>query len=354
MKVIDKYFKKSKVVPLDKFIESVLYDEDYGYYSKKNPFGSNGDFKTSPGITFLFSEMIAVWIVSFWEKLNKPKKFNIVELGPGSGLLSKIAIKTFKNFPEFYKSSNIFLYERSKKLKLLQRKNLLGNRIKWVSNFEKISGGPVIFFGNEFFDAVPLKQFEVKGKLLYERFVKKKENNSIEFSLKKITKENLKILNNYKTLKKKNIVEFPKMGFKELNPILKKIKKLNGGILLVDYGFIKNNYNSTLQSVKSHKKIKLFKNIGKADITSLVNFNLLKEYFLKNSLNVSKIVEQGTFLKKIGILNRAEIVSKKMNFKEKSDLFMRLQRILNPEQMGSLFKVILAYKTKKRIYTGFD
>ncbi len=43
-----------------------------------------------------------------------------------------------------------------------------------------------------------------------------------------------------------------------------------------------------------------------------------------------------------------------MNFKEKSDLFMRLQRILNPEQMGSLFKVILAYKTKKRIYTGFD
>ena len=86
----------------------------------------------------------------------------------------------------------------------------------------------------------------------------------------------------------------------------------------------------------------------------MVNFNLLKEYFLKNSLNVSKIVEQGTFLKKIGILNRAEIVSKKMNFKEKSDLFMRLQRILNPEQMGSLFKVILAYKTKKRIYTGFD
>ena len=81
------------------------------------------------GVDMVFSEMIAVWIVSFWEKLNKPKKFNIVELGPGSGLLSKIAIKTFKNFPEFYKSSNIFLYERSKKLKLLQRKNLLGSSL---------------------------------------------------------------------------------------------------------------------------------------------------------------------------------------------------------------------------------
>ena len=101
MNVLDKYFKKSKIVPIDRFIERVLYDERYGYYSKENPFGKNGDFITSPEISFLFSEIIAIWIVYFWEKLNKPKKFNIVELGPGSGQLSKIAIRTFKKFPEF-------------------------------------------------------------------------------------------------------------------------------------------------------------------------------------------------------------------------------------------------------------
>ena len=144
------------------------------------------------------------------------------------------------------------------------------------------------------------------------------------------------------------------MGFKELDPIIKKIKKLSGGILLIDYGFIKNSNESTLQSVKAHKKNKLFNNIGKADITSLVNFNLLKEYFFKNNLDVNKITTQGLFLKKIGILNRAEILSKKMNFKEKSDLYIRLQRILSPKQMGELFKVVFAYKNKKKISIGFS
>tara|TARA_B100001741_G_C16525869_1_gene587059 strand:+ start:149 stop:1207 length:1059 start_codon:yes stop_codon:yes gene_type:complete len=352
--MLNKYFKKSKAIPIDKFVENVLYDKKYGYYAKKNPFGKNGDFITSPDITFLFSEMIAIWIIYFWEKLDKPKKFNIVELGPGTGKLSKILLETFKKFPEFYKSQNTFLYERSKKLKLVQKKILLGSNIKWISNFKKIKEGPVIFFGNEFFDAIPVKQFEMKGKHIYERHVEKTKNNSIKIILKRVSKKDLRILNSFKFLKKKNIVEFPKMGFKELDPIIKKIKKLSGGILLIDYGFIKNSNESTLQSVKAHKKNKLFNNIGKADITSLVNFNLLKEYFFKNNLGVNKITTQGSFLKKIGILNRAEILSKKMNFKEKSDLYFRLQRILSPKQMGELFKVVFAYKNKKKISIGFS
>ena len=91
--MLNKYFKKSKAIPIDKFVENVLYNKKYGYYAKKNPFGKNGDFITSPDITFLFSEMIAIWIIYFWEKLDKPKKFNIVELGPGTGKLSKIFLR---------------------------------------------------------------------------------------------------------------------------------------------------------------------------------------------------------------------------------------------------------------------
>ena len=67
--------------------------------------------------------MIAIWIISFWEILEKPKKFNIVELGPGDGELCRVLIKTFKKFPNFYKSTNIFLYERSKFLKIYKKKN---------------------------------------------------------------------------------------------------------------------------------------------------------------------------------------------------------------------------------------
>ena len=98
---INKIFKKTKSLPLDLFLEKVLYDNDFGYYQKKNPFGKNGDFITSPKISKLFSEIIAVWIVSTWEIFGKPKKFNIVELGPGDGSLIKEGLEVFKKFPKF-------------------------------------------------------------------------------------------------------------------------------------------------------------------------------------------------------------------------------------------------------------
>ena len=82
-------FEKNKLIPVDKFIERALYEPNKGYYTKKIPFGSKGDFVTAPTISNLFSEIISIWIVSAWEKLGKPKKFNFVELGPGDGSLAE-------------------------------------------------------------------------------------------------------------------------------------------------------------------------------------------------------------------------------------------------------------------------
>ena len=143
------------------------------------------------------------------------------------------------------------------------------------------------------------------------------------------------------------------MGFKKLEIIVKKIKKFNGGLLLIDYGSLKNQNINTLQSVKLHKKNRIFDNIGGSDITSLVNFGLLKDYLSQNKLTLNKIVTQSFFLKRIGILNRAEILSHKMTFKNKSDLYLRLKRLLDPKYMGDLFKVIFAYKSKKYFLLGF-
>ena len=79
MKRIDKIFSKSKLISLDEYLEKVLYDKNIGYYQKKNPFGAKGDFVTAPNISNLFCEMIAIWLVSFWENLKKPKNLNFVE-----------------------------------------------------------------------------------------------------------------------------------------------------------------------------------------------------------------------------------------------------------------------------------
>ena len=354
MNYLNKYLSNNKAIPIDKFFYNVLYNKKNGYYIKKNPIGKNGDFITSPMISFLFSEMIAVWIVSYWESLNKPKKFNIIELGPGTGKLYKDLIKTFKKFPNFYSSSNFYLYEKSTVLKNLQKNNLHGEKISWISNFNEIKKGQSIFFGNEFFDAIPIKQFKRKKNKIFEKFIKINNSKKIEIIFKSARETDTKQLKKFNLFKNNDFVEFPKLGLKELKFVVKKIKKSNGGLLLIDYGYLNQINIDTLQSVKNHKKNNIFKNLGDSDITSLVNFSLLKNYFKDNDLKVNNVVTQSFFLKKVGILERAEIVSKKMSFKEKSDLFLRLKRLLDAKHMGEIFKVIFAYKGKKEIDLGFN
>jgi NADH dehydrogenase [ubiquinone] 1 alpha subcomplex assembly factor 7 len=117
-----KFFKNSKTLPVDRFFQNVLYDNKIGYYTTKQPFGKNGDFLTAPKISNLFSEMIGIWLISTWQICGKPKNFNIIELGPGDGSLVENLLKVFRNFPEFEKSSKIYLYETSNYLRNLQKK----------------------------------------------------------------------------------------------------------------------------------------------------------------------------------------------------------------------------------------
>ena len=124
MKSIINFFPKSRKISIEKFVTNAMYDKNYGYYSKKIPFGKNGDFITAPDISTLFSEMLALWIVSFWEHLRKPKIFNIVELGPGNGQMSFDLVKVFKKFPDFFHSCNICLYEKSEYLTKIQKKKI--------------------------------------------------------------------------------------------------------------------------------------------------------------------------------------------------------------------------------------
>ena len=114
--------KKNNSLSLDKFINFSLYDKKSGYYMKKNPFGQESDFITAPNISRLFSEMIAIWIISFWQSLGSPKKFNLVELGAGNGEMMKIIIESFQNFPFFLKYFNFIIHEKSPTLINIQKK----------------------------------------------------------------------------------------------------------------------------------------------------------------------------------------------------------------------------------------
>ena len=347
------FFKKSKILPVDKFFRNVLYDKKIGYYNSRIPFGKKGDFITAPKVTSLFSEIIAIWMITCWETFGKPKNFNIVELGPGDGSLANVLLKSFKKFPEFNSVKKLFLFEESNFLKKIQKKKIINKDVKWINNLNKINKGPVIFFGNEFFDAIPIKQFKKINNSFFEKNYYINKNNNINEIFKKASSKDVKNIKSYKTFNNLKFIEFPKFGFEELKKISKKIIKLKGCILIIDYGYLKPNNQNTLQSVMKHKKNKLLDNLGNADVTAHVNFTLLHEFFSKSGLKIKNVISQKDFLKAMGIIERTKIVAKNMKFTEQSDLYLRIQRLLSPRFMGDLFKVILAYNFDKNNFAGF-
>ena len=131
MDIKSKIFYK-KYLPIDEFVEKILYDPQNGYYVKRNPFNKQGDYITSPNISPIFSEIVSIWIVSLWNKFGKPKKINIVELGPGNGEMTRILSRSLKKFLKI-NSFEIFLYEKSISLVNLQKKRIKDPCVKWIN-----------------------------------------------------------------------------------------------------------------------------------------------------------------------------------------------------------------------------
>ena len=345
--------KKNCKIPLDKFIEYCLYDKSNGYYMTKNPFGISGDFTTAPNISRLFSEMLAIWTISFWESLGCPKKFNLIELGAGNGEMMKVMIESFKKFPSFLKGCNIIIYEKSPKLIKKQKINITFKKIKWAKSLKRLSGLPNIFLANEFFDAIPVKQFFKEDNLWYERYINISANKKISFIKKKIDIINLEKKFNSNILNKQNFIEYSPLGLKYLKDILNIINKNKGGLLIIDYGYFSEKTRNTLQAIYKRNYSKVLENIGKSDITYNINFYYIDKIVKNfNKLNAN-YTSQKNFLTNLGINQRAEIISKNKTFSEKADIFYRLRRLINKDQMGKLFKVMLIKNFANKSRIGF-
>ena len=319
----------------------------------KNPFGKTGDFTTAPNISRLFSEMIAIWAISFWESLGSPKKFNLIELGAGNGEMMKIMVESFKKFPSFLKSCNIIIIEKSPKLIKKQKKNIKFKNIKWTKNFKKINNLPSIFLANEFFDAIPIKQFFKDKDNWYENFIELSAIKKPSFIKRKINIKDLDKKFDFKISYKQNFIEYSPLGLKYLKNILKVIEKNKGGLLIIDYGYFANKMKNTLQAIHKKKFSKVLENVGKSDITYSINFNFLDK-ITKNFKNLDiNFTTQKIFLTKLGINQRAEIISKNKTFSEKINIFYRLNRLLDEKKMGKIFKVMLIKNSENNFKTGF-
>ena len=345
--------KKSGEIPLDKFIDLSLYNKKIGYYMKKNPFGKKGDFITAPNISRLFSEMIAIWIISFWKNLGSPRNFNLIELGAGNGEMMKVLLESFQNFPSFLESCNIIIHEKSPILIKIQKEKLSKSKIIWVSQINKIKKNPSIFIANEFFDAMPIKQFKKLKNIWYEKFVNFENYSKASFIEKKTDIKKIEKRLNFKISQNQNFIEYSEFGFDYLKNISNMIKKNTGGLLIIDYGYLEKKMKNTLQAVSNHKFANILDNIGGVDITHNINFELFKKFTQKLGGLDYNLNTQKNFLIKMGIKERAEILSRNKNFSKKADIFYRLNRLIDEKQMGTLFKVMFIKSKKIKFNLGF-
>lgn len=291
------------------------------YYSNQNPFGKSGDFITAPMVSQLFGEMIAFWII---QKSQTLESFSLVELGAGNGQMMADIMRIIRShFDTNQKLENIHLVEFSEKLRGQQQFNINDKRLNWHYDIAEIKSQNTIIIANEFFDALPFRQFLIKDRA-QEAFVIMIDDR-IDIEFRDIDEPNLP--------KARGIYE---ISYDSQN-ICRKIDQLIGGgaALIIDYGYFKQPQISTLQALKNHAKVDPLANAGEADITYHVDFLSLAHCFANRQIN---LMTQADFLLNMGIELRAQkLIAAGANHKQIQNDLMRLTY---PDKMGTMFKVM--------------
>ncbi len=327
------------------FQDIALFDSKAGYYSSSLIIGRQGDFITSPEISQIFGEILALSIVNHWHIMGCPSDVLIAELGPGRGALMADILRTFKQFPDFYQTIQVYLVEVCPAL-IREQKHVLGDSVTHVPSLTVVPEADVTFIvANEFFDALPIEQFVVDPK------TKTKEHRLIDYN--DIDGLHFSDGHHFRVNEKKAfIIETSEASLACADKIKRRLSQGRGMAVIIDYGDDcekngrendlgeknageNNRVGDTLQAVWKHQRVSLFDHIGQADLSHHVDFAALRRAFepLKTTL-----MTQGDFLVQNGIYERTEQLVQR-HPEHASDLRLSSSRMIAPSAMGSLFKV---------------
>lgn len=335
-------------ISVARFMQEIIATDD-GYYNNNQAIGKKGDFTTSPEVSQLFGEMIGIWCVSIWYKLKCPKNLSMIEFGPGKASLINDILRSTKHVKDFHSSLTINFIEKSKRLRTIQQNILNQYNIStnWFDSYHELQiyNEPIIVIANEFFDALPISQYKKHNNLWYETYIVL--NDSFEFEFKDLTLNSRDSYNldcDYKNIDNNSIIEISIESNKIISYLCEIIKANSGAALVIDYGYSIEDFSnikthSTLQSIKEHSFNHIFKNIGEADITAHVDFCRFSQIAKLYNLKV-KLCSQREFLINHGILIRAQMLSTKLDYLMKQDLYSRLDRLVATDKMGELFKTL--------------
>jgi SAM-dependent MidA family methyltransferase len=317
---------------LDRYMELCLSHPEHGYYMRQQPFGAHGDFTTAPEISQMFGELIGLWLVHMWQEAGAPAHFTLLELGPGRGTLMADILRVAKLAPAFLAAADISLLESSPRLRDVQRETL-GN-VQHIDRLEDLPEGPVFWVANEFFDALPIRQFVKNDFGWQERLV----GAGLVWALSE-TRPHPELEADFPALETGRIVEVNEAARPIASVLTKRITAQGGAALVVDYGRF-DGVGDTFQAVQAHKTVEVFKHLGEADLTAHVRFKDLVQNGVAHGFTT-----QGAFLKNLGIAARAQALG---------GVEDALHRLTDESEMGELFKVLAMVPAGYGEVTGFS
>jgi NADH dehydrogenase [ubiquinone] 1 alpha subcomplex assembly factor 7 len=338
---IDAQIATDGPMSLATYMSLCLSHPRHGYYVAGRPIGAAGDFITAPEISQMFGEIVGFFIVNLWQQMGQPPSFTLLELGPGRGTLMQDALRAASKADGFENALHLQLFESNAVLKAEQEKRLGKYDPYWSTDLDAVSDDPIFVVANEFFDAMPIRQFVKTDDGWHERLVGLK-NDARTFGLSPEPIAESAAPEAVHGAFPGEVLELSAAAADAMQRIARKVALQGGAILAIDYGYGKTQTGETFQAVKDHTFADPLEAPGEADLSSHVNFEVLAAAAKSTGLAVPPLADQGEWLLKLGLGERARKLAK-ANPAEAANIARAIERLTSPDQMGTLFKVLSAH-----------
>ncbi len=347
--ILFKLIRDEGPISVETFMRHALLHPEHGYYSKNIAIGRAGDFITAPEISQVFGELVGAFLCDVWVQIGRPDPFCLVEFGPGRGTLMEDALRAARTAPGFLNAMNLHCVEANKTLRKMQSHKLENYRPVFHESLDTLPEyRPLLCVANEFLDALPIRQYEVTDKGFAERRVCINENYGKEegalfrIALEPCSADDIKgKLTNTAALKTGDIIEISPEQTDFVVGLSERLKAQGGLALFIDYGYDVPAAKDTLQALSSHKYADPLTKPGERDMTAHVDFLSLRMTGVRNGMCVFGPKPQGEWLALLGIEHRRARLVQNANNADSRTIESGIDRLINPGEMGSLFKVMV-------------
>ncbi|MEL7099320.1 MAG: SAM-dependent methyltransferase [Pseudomonadota bacterium] len=315
------------------YMAEALLHPAHGYYTTRDPLGA--DFTTAPEISQMFGELIGLTLAQTWLDQGQPAPFTLAELGPGRGTLMADALRAAARVPGFVEASRVHLVEASPTLRAVQAKTLAAHAAHWHDTADQLPDRPLFAIANEFFDALPIRQFLRDGSRWRERVIGL-SGDALHFGLAQAQPQPA-LAHRLEDTAEGDLVEDCPSAAPIVQALATRIAAKGGAALIIDYGDWRS-LGDTLQAVRANTKVDPLDTPGTADLTAHVDFEALAR--AAAPATHSRLIPQGVFLERLGITARAQALATRLTGSAQEAHIAAHRRLTHPDEMGNLFKVL--------------